>query len=297
MAERTLWRKIEERLHLLADEFPAVIGLAFRDLATGREILINPDEVFPAASVIKVGVLIELIRAAGEGRCRLDERIVVTAADRVAGSGVLTHLDEPVSLTLKDLANLMIVASDNVAANICIERVGMNRVNALFRELGLEHTNLARRMMDDAAVRAGEENVATPRELIKLFATLYEGEHQAGRPVSSEVAGEVLRILRKPKDEPIRRPLPPDLPVAGKPGKVDGAAADAAIVYLQDRPYVLAVMTKYLLGTDGEEVIAGLSKVIHEYMGVLSDSTPMGRRLPPDRGKDGPAAARQVTLP
>lgn len=281
MPERTLWRKIEERLHLLADEFPAVIGLALRDLATGREVLINPDEIFPAASVIKVGVLVELVRAAGEGRLRLDERIVVTPADRVGGDGVLTHLDDPVSMTLKDLANLMTVASDNVAANICLERVGMNRVNALFRELGLEHTTIARKMMDDAAARAGEENVTTPRELMKLLSVLHECERHSGRPLTCEDAAEVLRVMRKPKDEPIRRFLPPDLAMAGKHGALDGAAADAAIVYLADRPYVLAVMTKYLLGTDGEEIIARLSKVIYEHLDVLARSTPHGRRMPP----------------
>lgn len=282
MPERTLWRKIEERLHLLADEFPAVAGLALRDLESGREVLINPDEVFPTASVIKVGVLVELIRAAAEGRCRLDERIVVTPADRVGGSGVLTHADDPVSLTLKDLANLMIVVSDNVATNICIERAGMSKVNALFKELGLEHTTLARKMMDDAAVRAGEENVATPRELMKLMSSLHECEHHTGRPVSCEDAGEVLRILRKPKDEPIRRLLPPDLAVAGKPGRVDGAAADAAVIYLDDRPYVLTVMTKYVTGNEGEEFIARASKVIYDYLETLARSTPHGRRTPPE---------------
>lgn len=280
MPERTLWRKIEERLHLLADESEAVIGLALRDLTGGREILINPDEVFPVASLIKIGILAELVRAASQGRCRPDERIVVTPADRVGGSGVLTHLDDPVSMTLRDLANLMIVASDNVATDICLDRVGLNQVQALFHEFGLEHTSITRRMMDDPAVLAGKENVGTPREFMKLLVALHECEHHEGRPLTCADAGEILRVLKKPKESPLRQPLPADLTVADKPGRLDGAAAAAGIVYLPERPYVLVVMTKYLRWSSGEEVIAGLSKMIYEHLEVLATSTPFGRRIP-----------------
>ncbi|HEY3313853.1 MAG TPA: serine hydrolase [Bacillota bacterium] len=286
MPERTLWRKIEERLHLLVDESEAVIGLALRDLAGGREVLVNPDEVFPIGSLIKGGILAELIRAASQDRCRLDERIVVTPADRTGGSGVLTNLDDPVSMTLRDLVNLMIIASDNVAANICFDRVGAAQVQSLFREFGLEHTTLARKMMDDAAVLAGQENVGTPREIMKLFVALHECEHHEGRPLTRDDAAEILRILKKPKDDPIRRPLPAGVVVAGKSGHLDGAAADAAIVYLSGRPYILVVMTKYLRGHDGDGVIVGLSKAIYEHLEVLAASTPFGRRTP------NPAAAR-----
>jgi beta-lactamase class A len=55
----------------------------------------------------------------------------------------------------------MIAVSDNAATNVLIDRVGRDNVNTMLRNLGLSKTMLRRKMMDIAAARRGEENVAT----------------------------------------------------------------------------------------------------------------------------------------
>jgi beta-lactamase class A len=77
-------------------------------------------------------------------------------------------------VTNHDLAQFMVAVSDNAAANVLIDRVGRDNVNAMLRGLGLSKTMLRRQMMDVAAARQGGENVSTPREMVQLLETIYQ---------------------------------------------------------------------------------------------------------------------------
>ncbi|MCK7520277.1 MAG: class A beta-lactamase-related serine hydrolase [Ignavibacteriales bacterium] len=78
-----------------------VLGLALKDLKTGRTILVNEREVFPQASSIKIAILFEMFKQAEEGRLDLDGFLTVDESNKVAGSGVLYYLGRP-SLKLVD---------------------------------------------------------------------------------------------------------------------------------------------------------------------------------------------------
>src|SRR5262249_34926946 len=66
--------KIEEMIHASGAE---IVAIAFYDLATGKEILINADESLHAASTMKVPVMMELYRQAAAKKFSLDERISI----------------------------------------------------------------------------------------------------------------------------------------------------------------------------------------------------------------------------
>src|SRR5437879_5625822 len=103
--------------------------------------------------------------------------VAVTAA--LFGSVFAEQKSSPAggtSLTNRDLAQLMVAVSDNAAANILIDRVGMQNVNATLRNLGLTKTMLRRKMMDIAAARRGDENVSTPQEMTRLLEAIYKGK-------------------------------------------------------------------------------------------------------------------------
>ena len=74
--------------------------------------------LLPTASTIKVCILAEVYAQAEEGKLRLDERIEMTAADQVGGSGVLWWLNPGLHPTIYDLAMLMIIKSDDTATNM-----------------------------------------------------------------------------------------------------------------------------------------------------------------------------------
>src|SRR5207244_3610910 len=131
-----------------------------------KTLTVNAAIVFPQASSIKITVLMELLRQAQAGRLKLDDRVAIKQVQMVGGSGVLQFFgDASSAISLRDLAVLMIVLSDNTATNILIDQVRMANVNDTLAHLGLAQTRLQRRMIDTAAQRAGRENLSTPREM------------------------------------------------------------------------------------------------------------------------------------
>src|SRR5437588_2858972 len=177
------WKKLEARVDEIAEQFDGVMGVAIVDLTDDRAILKNADHVFPTASSIKIAILLELYRQEQQarggtpGKAKLDDIYTFEAKNLVDGSQIMTGLTPGVTrLTNRDLAQFMVAVSDNAAANILIDRVGMQNVNATLRNLGLTKTMLRRKMMDIAAARRGDENVSTPQEMTRLLEAIYKGQ-------------------------------------------------------------------------------------------------------------------------
>jgi beta-lactamase class A len=223
---------------------PGRAGAYARD-ADGNELFRHDeDEVFPSASVIKLPLVMALYADAARGLVDLDERIEV--GEPVDGSGVLRHLGDLGPLSLRDLAMLAMIVSDNTATNRLIERFGVDRVNERLREWGCPRTRLARKMYDFEAAKAGKENVMTARETASLLARLLSGECED--PPTSET---VLKILDECQDRTmLRRYLPYGAKVAHKTGTLDESRNDAAIVQ-GERPIIVAAFTSKLKDTAG----------------------------------------------
>jgi len=129
--------KLERGLGEIAAGFDGVLGIGVKDLTTGETFYLNGDVVFPQGSSIKIPVLLELLRQDQAGTLKLSERLEVKRAQMVGGSGVLQRFgDGSSAVSLRDLAALMIVLSDNTATNILIDRVGMAHVNDDGRVVG-----------------------------------------------------------------------------------------------------------------------------------------------------------------
>ena len=213
-------KRLSEQIIEQCRRFPGVMGVCVKELSTENSIEIHGDEQFPTASTIKIHVLAQLMLRAERGELDLQEKVPVTPDLLTPGSGILTYLDGVLELTVLDLANLMIIVSDNTATNLCIDLAGMDGTNALLRQLGLTQTLLRRKMQDSEAVRRGDENVSTPVECATMLEHLYRG-----RPTTT-VAEQCLTILKKPNRGPIQRALP-GLTAASKPGGMPRVRCDA----------------------------------------------------------------------
>lgn len=251
-----------------------VLGLALKDIETGRTFFLNEREVFPQASSIKIAILYEVFKQAEEGRLRLDEFVELDEARKVGGSGVLFHLGRPrLSISVRDLAVLMVVLSDNTATNLLIDKAGMDAVNKRLDGLGLRKTRLRRKMMDLEAAAAGRENVSTPFEMMTLLERIWKGGALA-EPYRKDFLG----ILAVPKDSPLRAGVPEGIEVAEKPGELEAVRCDSGIVLLPGRPYVLSIMTTYLKrDADGNPAIARVSRAVYEHLSRLARSSEIGR--------------------
>jgi beta-lactamase class A len=269
--------KLAKQLQQMAADFDGVLGIAVKDLGSGETFFANADTVFPQASSIKIPILLELFRQAQVGTLKLDERVDVKKSQMAAGSGVLLRFSDGGSaLSLRDLAVLMIVLSDNTATNILIDRVGMQNVNDNLRRLGLSQTRLQRIMLDTEAQRASRENLSTPREMVMLLELL-----DAGKTLDPKHTQAALEILKYSKNTALRRSLPPGVALASKPGGIGGVACESGIVYLAGKPYAISVMTTFDKDSDAaDNAITDVSRRVYSYFERLARSNSLGARVP-----------------
>src|SRR5881227_4018311 len=211
-----LWKKLETRVEEIAARLDGVMGVAILDLTDGRILLHNADRVFPTASSIKIAILLELYRQDQEAhsgakeKSQLDDNYTFDPKDLVEDSRIMAGLTPGVTrVTNRDLAQFMVAVSDNAAANVLIDRVGRDNVNAMLRSLGLSKTVLRRKMMDIAAARRGDENVATPQEMVRLLEAIFKE-----KAVDKESTAGLIKQLSTKKDSYIPRLLPDDVQVA-----------------------------------------------------------------------------------
>jgi beta-lactamase class A len=272
--QKVLWQKLESHIQDVDAKLDGVMGVAIEDLTTGDHFLLHEDEVFAQASSIKVTVLATLYLQAQQGKLKLTDLYTVQSSDLVPDSDIMNGLTPGVTrLTLRDLATMMVAVSDNSAANVLIDRVGMPNVNAMLDSLGLTHTRLRRKMMDLQAAKEGRENISTPREMMTLLDALYHG-----KLLNKESTTDFFTMLSTNKNSFIPRDLPADLKVANKEGELEAVRTDSGIVFVEGRPYVICVMTSFLRNErDGEEAITKVSLEAWRMFDRLSRATEYGR--------------------
>lgn len=272
-----LWSRLTEDLTRLAQEVDGRVGLYLRGLDSGETFSVRGDEAFPAASTIKLALLLELYRQSegGKGPARLSDEYVLRAQDLVEGSSILGNLTPGMRLSHRDLALFMVAVSDNSATNVLMDRLGMDRVNATLQSLGLKQTRLRRKMMDVTAAQAGRENLSSPRELAELLLAI-----QAGPLLTPASRADALRLLATPKEGFLTRLLPEELVVANKPGTLAGVRNDAGIVFLKGRAFVIAVMSSHLRDErQAEAAIARIGRRAAAYFDLAGATSPEGRIL------------------
>ncbi|HEY6071778.1 MAG TPA: serine hydrolase, partial [Chthoniobacterales bacterium] len=263
-----LWRKLEARVNETVEKFDGEMGVAIVDLTDGRAILKNADRVFPTASSIKIAILLELYhqeeqaRDGGQGKARLNDLYDVDPKVLVDFSSIMQGLTPGITkITNHDLAQFMIAVSDNTAANVLIDRLGMENVNATLRSLGLTKTMLRRHMMDFEAAKRGNENVSTPREMTQLLEKVYKGD-----VLNKELTADFIKQLSTLKESELPHDLPEGVQIANKPGSLKGVRNDCGIVFAKDRPFVICVMTENARDERGaERTITGLALDAYRY--------------------------------
>jgi len=271
--------KLRAELQRIADETKGVVGAQVVDLATGERIGVNDTLTFPQGSAIKIPLLIELYRQDDVGALKLSTRVPVRLADRTGGSGLLQHLGDGTSeLSLGDLAMFMITVSDNTATNMLIDRVGMDKVNAAMRGLGVSEVKLQRKMIRPRDSAAGNENIATPAAAATIMARIARCE----LPMPKEKCGALRRLLEIPKGGPIEASVPEGVRVAWKPGDIEGVNTAWGLVDLPGRAYVVVGMVNYSDADDGMRALRRIADAAYGYFHVLARSTPYGARVPLD---------------
>ncbi|MEW1838490.1 serine hydrolase [Nonomuraea angiospora] len=235
------------------------------DIDSGREVGHGPDEPVPTASMFKVPLLVALCRQADAGLLDLSERVTVTAGDRVSGPTGLSAMLDDVTISLRDLAYLMIAVSDNTSADVLLGRVGFEAINTMLAGFGLDGTRVtqsARELLGSMAVDAGHPwpfvdpediarlsaldparaNSSTPRELAALFGMIWRDE--AASEESCAWMRGVLNMQVWPHRLASGFPYD-DVAVSGKTGTLPTLRSESGVVeYPDGRRYAVAVCTR-----------------------------------------------------
>ncbi|MBV8491546.1 MAG: serine hydrolase [Candidatus Eremiobacteraeota bacterium] len=251
--------QLARQIRSMAQQLPAASALEIFDLSTGDKAGFNAGQSMPAASTIKVPVMVEVFRQLAAGRFDLDHRVTLLAGDKDWGSGDLC--DAPVGTTyaVSDLLLRMIDVSDNTATNMLIRLVGRHSINAEMLGLGLEHTHLSEDVRtDDWSIRSTLRT--SPADLVRLLAMMARREL-----VDEWSSNEMVSILARDQiNTLLPEPLPDDVMIAHKTGSLADTMNDAGIVYAEDAPYVIAVMTTQLPSANlGRKFIRNVSKLAY----------------------------------
>jgi beta-lactamase class A len=271
--------QLPDRIAVLTKSFRGTVVLYAKNLSTGREFGVAPDTRVRTASTIKLPILCALESLVAAGKVKWDERIILKPEDKVSGSGVLASLEDHTELTVRNLAILMIVLSDNTATNLILDRIGADAVNDYLDTIGLVKTRVNRKVRGDGTKLASpsgwskagllEDNkrfglgVSTPREMVRLLELLNDG-----KIIGPDASKDIIEVLKMQQDNSGIRRHTPDVPVANKSGALDALRSDVGIVYTPNGPVALAITIDdmpeidYSRDNPGERLIWQLTSTI-----------------------------------
>ncbi|MGH9174038.1 MAG: serine hydrolase, partial [Vicinamibacterales bacterium] len=295
MAARGRGGNAQRELERLAAEVDGSVGVAAWPVGKPEAAIgVNLDELYPTASTFKIPLLYALYQMLDRDEISIARRVTIAESDRVPGSGVLQDLDPGLSPTIRDLAVLMTVVSDNQATDLLYNIVGPTRIHAaldglnltktrvpmntrglLYDYVGLDANNpdhtydeAIRRMRADEfnyegaawSDQAGSGNdLTTPREMTALCDAIEQG---IGLSASSRDG--IVDIMKRQKfNDRIPAGVPEKIQIAHKTGSIKGVRNDAGIVYAPNGPYVIGLFSKGLADERaGVNCLAELSRVV-----------------------------------
>ena len=207
-APQTPLERVKARIESITRSVNASWGIYIKSLDTGEEIAIHADDQMDTMSVIKIPLMVEAYRQAGEGRFRLSDTHALKKAEIRPGTGIMQRWAEGTLLSWADIIDLMIIVSDNTATDLVFEKVGgPAAVNKLMDSYGYDRiraTGLAadwfqalRESPDRSAFHREAKHpfgLATPRQIGLLLEKIAKGEavdKEASRKMMDHMRGQL----------------------------------------------------------------------------------------------------------
>ena len=236
-----------EEIKNLTSQLLGTYGVYVYRFEDSQEYGLHQNEVFPAASLMKLPVILTLYQEAEAGRIDLETEYKLLEKDKRGGAGILQSRPVGEVYTYRKLVQLMGQYSDNTANNVLVKILGGQKIQQTIDDLGMKKTNFV-------------EYETTPYDIGLFFRKLYEGGI-----VTNQHKEEILRFLTKTGwEDRIPVGVPEGVRVAHKIGTEIGVFSDAGIVFAQ-KPFVLVIMTKEAKETEAKEILPKIAKVVWEF--------------------------------
>jgi beta-lactamase class A len=207
----------------------------------------HEDEVFPAASLIKLPVMLTLYQEAEAGEIDLESKYSLNEQEKRGGAGIIQVAPSGTVYTYRKLAELMGQQSDNTAFNVLRQILGDQKIQATINDLEMSKTSL-------------KKNETTPEDIGLFFEKLYQGEI-----LTAEHREEILGYLTDTAfEDRIPAGVPEEVRVAHKIGTDVRTFSDAGIVFTQ-KPFILVIMSKDAQEAEALEVLPKITQIVWEF--------------------------------
>jgi beta-lactamase class A len=267
----------EQRIAELADPSQGRIGVAAIDLATGEQVMVLGDQMFPLASTSKVAVAATFLEMVEQGRFSLSSEFPLMMPERSARfSSVKAPVRPGQYMPAIDLIEIMITRSSNPATDALLAAVGgPGAVNDWTRRQGIAEFSINRDIATlvrddgeyDPARHIDKRDAATPRAMAQLLAGLYRGQY---------LSDESRRVLLGAMSRTVtgRRRIPAHIPlearVSHKTGSLNNTSSDVGLIECPDgRTIAVAI---YVTGQGTrlarEERIAAIARALYDGFAV-----------------------------
>ena len=251
---------LKNGVQTIVSQYPELTpGIFVLDIDTGAYLDWNADAGLPAASTIKVPILLAFFQDVDAGKIRLDEQLSLEKEDITSGSGQMQYKPVGTKYTALETATQMIIISDNSATNMLIARLGgAEALNQRFREWGLQATAIHNKLPDIEGT-----NTTSPKELASLMARVNRGEL-----VSINSRDRLLDIMQRTQNRSLLpRGIGKEATIAHKTGNIGSLVADVGLIDLASgKRYIAAVMVKRPRNdTRAAEFINKISRLVYQY--------------------------------
>lgn len=256
---------LKDEIHKIAAEHGQHIGV-YVETSNGT-VAINETLAMSSASTIKVPILAEAIKQAERGDLFWNDEVVVHESDVVTGSGTIKDMTVPRTFTVKELAELMIVVSDNTATNMMMERVGFDEVNWACIHMGCVDTVLQNSIYTSMPQDRGPRNYTTAKDMVMIVKAVNEADF-----LTPEGRDEFLRIMRAANHARLAEYWDPEIHKDILVGRKGGSTAsprvlhDVGLFTMGDDVVYAAVLTKDIVPSIATPTIEEIGKAIMDYM-------------------------------
>jgi beta-lactamase class A len=245
-------------------ETQGTYGVVVKNFKTGESLFLDEHRVFEPASIYKLWIMAVAVKQVEKGQLSADDVLSADAADLNREFGIAEadtdQTEGEISFTVQDALAQMITVSDNNAALLLTDKVGLNAVNAFLKENGFKESHTG----------VGQESPkTTPWDTALFLEKLYSGQL-----ANQESTKEMLDLLKWQKlNDGLPKYLPESVVIAHKTGEMEPFTHDAGIVFTDSGDYLIVVFTETDSRALAREGIAQVSRAVYRYFDKLSAPT------------------------
>lgn len=252
---------LKQKLLELNKEYPMVKpSLYVWEYENGQYVNIDANELYPAASIIKLPVLIRLFKSIEAGQLTIFDEMKMTEPYRSSGSGSLQYAQANRSYTMDYLAKIMIQESDNTSTNMIMSKLGgMDDINVGLRDWGI-NTTYVRTWLPDL----NGTNKTTALDMAKI---LYNLDNPGFLNINSrEYIIDYMSHVKN--DRLIKAGLGDGALFIHKTGDIGKMLGDAGIVFAPNgQKYIVVILAQRPHNAyQGKEYIVKASELIYKHI-------------------------------